>query len=166
MTQRMADDPRINLQAETEADYYREQSEVANQVRSLGMLVAGIMAFGAIFAAMNTMYAAVSSRTAEIATLRAMGFRPRAILTSFLTESLVLALAAGIVGVLLAMPINLFSTSFNAGLTAATVEFDFRVTFTIVVEALLFAATMGVAGGWLPARRAMRMSVAAAMRRA
>jgi ABC-type antimicrobial peptide transport system permease subunit len=95
-----------------------------------------------------------------------MGFRPRAILTSFLTESLVLALASGIVGVLLATPINLFSTSFNAGLTAATLEFDFRVTFTIVVEALFFAATMGVAGGWLPARRAMRMSVAAAMRRA
>jgi len=67
--------------------------------------------------------------------------------------------------VLLAMPINLFSTSFNAGLTSATLEFDFRVTFAIVVQALLFAAIMGVAGGWLPARRAMRMSVAAALRR-
>jgi putative ABC transport system permease protein len=166
LIQRIADDPRINLRAETEADYYREQSAVVNQVRALGILVAGVMAFGAIFAAMNTMYAAVSSRTTEIATLRALGFRPRAILTSFLTESLVLALAAGIIGVLLAMPIGFLSTSFNAGLTAATLEFDFRVTFTIVVEALLFAATMGIAGGWLPARRAMRMSVAAAMRRA
>jgi len=165
LIQRMADDPRINLQAETEADYYREQSAVANQVRALGMLVAGIMAFGAIFAAMNTMYAAVSSRTTEIATLRAIGFRPWAILTSFLTESLALALAAGMVGVVLAMPINLFSTSFNAGLTAATLEFDFRVTLAIVVQALLFAAVLGVAGGWLPARRAMRMSVAAALRR-
>src|SRR5215469_1923306 len=165
LIQRMADDPRINLQAETEADYYREQSAVANQVRALGMLVAGIMAFGAIFAAMNTMYAAVSSRTTEIATLRAIGFRPWAILTSFLTESLALALAAGMVGVVLAMPINLFSTSFNAGLTAATLEFDFRVTLAIVVQALLFAAVLVVAGGWLPAGRAMRMSVAAALRR-
>jgi len=111
------------------------------------------------------MYAAVSSRTTEIATLRAIGFRPWAILTSFLTESLALALAAGMVGVVLAMPINLFSTSFNAGLTAATLEFDFRVTLAIVVQALLFAAVLGVAGGWLPARRAMRMSVAAALRR-
>jgi putative ABC transport system permease protein len=165
LIQRIADDPRINLQAETEADYYRDQSAVANQVRALGLLVAGIMAFGAVFAAMNTLYAAVSSRTTEIATLRAMGFRPRAILISFLTESLVLALAAGAFGVLLALPINLFSTSFNAGLTAATLEFDFRVTFSTVLEALLFAAVMGVAGGYLPARRAMRMSVAAALRR-
>ena len=165
LIQRVADDPRINLQAEAESDYYREQSAVASQVRVLGILVAGIMGFGAVFAAMNTMYAAVSARTTEIATLRAMGFRPRAILTSFLVESLVLALAAGVVGVLLAMPINLFSTSFNAGLTSATLEFDFRVTFAIVVQALLFAAIMGVAGGWLPARRAMRMSVAAALRR-
>ena len=165
LVQRMADDPRINLQAESESEYYREQSAVANQVRALGILVAGIMGFGAVFTAMNTMYAAVSARTTEIATLRAMGFRPKAILTSFLIESLVLALSAGMVGVLLAMPINLFSTSFNAGLTSATLEFDFRVTFATVLEALLFAAIMGVAGGWLPARRAMRMSVAAALRR-
>jgi ABC-type lipoprotein release transport system permease subunit len=165
LIQRIADDPRIDLQAETEADYYRDQSAVANQVRALGLLVAGIMALGAVFAAMNTLYAAVSSRTTEIATLRAMGFRPRAILLSFLTESLVLALSAGAFGVLLALPINLFSTSFNAGLTAATLEFDFRVTFSIVLEALLFAAVMGVAGGYLPARRAMHMSVAAALRR-
>lgn len=165
LVERMAQDPRINLQAETEVDYYREQSEIANQVRALGMLVAGIMAFGAIFAAMNTMYAAVSARTTEIGTLRALGFRPRAIMTSFLLESLGLSLAAGVVGVILALPINLFSTSFNAGLTSATLEFDFRVTFAIVAEALLFAAVMGIAGGWLPARRAMRMSVAAALRR-
>lgn len=165
LIQRMADDPRINLQAETESDYYREQSEVANQVRVLGIVVAGIMAFGAVFAAMNTMYAAVSARTTEIGTLRALGFRPTAIMTSFLLESLVLALVAGVVGVLLALPINLFSTSFNAGITAPTLEFDFRVTIAIALQALLFAAVMGIAGGWLPARRAMRMSVAAALRR-
>ena len=165
LIERVANDPRINLQAKTESDYYREQSAVASQVRVLGLLVAGIMGFGAVFAAMNTRYAAVSARTTEIATLRAMGFRPNAVLASFLIESLVLALAAGVVGILLAMPINLFSTSFNAGLTSATLEFDFRVTFAIVVQALLFAAIMGVAGGWLPARRAMQMSVAAVLRR-
>lgn len=165
LIQRIADDPRINLQAETETDYYREQSAVANQVRVLGMLVAGIMAFGAIFAAMNTMYAAVSARTTEIGTLRALGFRPVAILTSFLFESLVLALAAGLVGVVLALPINLVSTSFNAGITAPTLDFSFRVTIAVVIQALLFAALIGIVGGWLPARRAMKMSVAAALRR-
>jgi putative ABC transport system permease protein len=165
LIERIADDPRINLQAETETDYYREQSAVANQVRVLGMLVAGIMAFGAVFAAMNTMYAAVSSRTTEIATLRALGFRPGAILTSFLLESLLLALAAGLIGVVLALPINLVSTSFNAGITAPTLDFSFRVTSAVIVQALLFAAVIGVAGGWLPARRAMKMSVAAALRR-
>lgn len=165
LIQRIADDPRINLQAETETDYYREQSAVANQVRVLGMLVAGIMTFGAIFAAMNTMYAAVSARTTEIGTLRALGFRPAAILTSFLFESLVLALAAGLVGVVLALPINLVSTSFNAGITAPTLDFSFRVTMAVVVQALLFAGLIGIVGGWLPARRAMKMSVAAALRR-
>jgi ABC-type lipoprotein release transport system permease subunit len=165
LIQRIADDPRINLQAETETDYYREQAAVANQVRVLGMLVAGIMAFGAIFAAMNTMYAAVSARTTEIGTLRALGFRPAAILTSFLFESLVLALAAGLVGVVLALPINLVSTSFNAGITAPTLDFSFRVTMAVVIQALVFAALIGIVGGWLPARRAMKMSVAAALRR-
>ncbi len=165
LIQRIADDPRINLQAETETDYYREQSAVANQVRVLGMLVAGIMAFGAIFAAMNTMYAAVSARTTEIGTLRALGFGPAAILTSFLFESLVLALAAGLVGVVLALPINLVSTSFNAGITAPTLDFSFRVTMAVVIQALLFAALIGIVGGWLPARRAMKMSVATALRR-
>src|SRR5262250_3485250 len=152
LIQRCADDPRINLQAKTESEYYKEQSGIAANLRVLGLLVAGIMAFAAIFAAMNTMYAAVSARTTEIGTLRALGFRPRAIMTSFLLESLGLSLAAGVVGVILALPINLFSTSFNAGLTSATLEFDFRVTFAIVAEALLFAAVMGIAGGWLPAR--------------
>lgn len=165
LIQRIADDPRINLQAETETDYYREQSAVANQVRVLGMLVAGIMAFGAIFAAMNTMYASVSARTTEIGTLRALGFRPAAILTSFLFESLVLALAAGLIGVVLALPIDLVSTSFNAGITAPTLDFSFRVTIAVMVQALLFAALIGIVGGWLPARRAMKMSVAAALRR-
>ena len=165
LTQRIADDPRINLQAETESDYYKEQSAIAGNLRVLGMLVAGIMAFGAIFAAMNTMYAAVSARTTEIGTLRALGFGPTAIMTSFLLESSVLAVAAGIFGVILALPINGFSTTFNNAIASATLAFSFHVTFPIVVQALLFAALMGIAGGWLPARQAMKMTVAAALRR-
>ncbi len=144
---RLADDPRINLQAETEADYYKDQAVVANQMRVLGMIVAVIMAVGAIFGAMNTMYAAVSSRTTEIGTLRALGFAPIAVMTSFLLESLVLAVAAGAVGILLAMPINGLSTTFGNFVTFSTLAFSFRVTFAIVIEALIFAAVMGMVGG-------------------
>ncbi|HEY6418967.1 MAG TPA: ABC transporter permease [Candidatus Binataceae bacterium] len=165
LVRRIADDPRINLQAETEPEYYKDQSVVANQLRVIGMVVAIIMAVGAIFGAMNTMYAAVSSRTAEIGTLRALGFRPGAVMTSFLAESLVLAITAGAIGVVLAMPINGITTTFGNFLTFSTMAFDFRVTFTIVIEALIFAAVMGALGGWLPARQAMRLSVVDALRR-
>jgi ABC-type antimicrobial peptide transport system permease subunit len=164
LIRRLADDPRINLQAETEADYYKDQAVVANQMRVLGMIVAVIMAVGAIFGAMNTMYAAVSSRTTEIGTLRALGFAPMAVMTSFLLESLVLALAAGVVGIILAMPINGLSTTFGNFVTFSTLAFSFRVTFAIVIEAMIFAAVMGMVGGWLPARQAMKMPVVDALR--
>ena len=162
---RIADDPRINLQAEPEAQYYKEQSVVANQLRVLGMIVAVIMGVGAIFAAMNTMYASVSARTSEIGTLRALGFTPGAVLGSFLLESLMLASLAGIAGVIIALPINGFSTSFGNFMTFSTLSFNFRVTWVIVIEAMLFAALMGTFGGWLPARQAMRLSVVNALRR-
>jgi putative ABC transport system permease protein len=145
---RLADDPRINLQGKTETHYYQDQAVVANQMRALGMIVAVIMAVGAIFGAMNTMYAAVSSRTTEIGTLRALGFAPMAVMTSFLLESLVLAVAAGAIGILLAMPINGLSTTFGNFVTFSTLAFSFHVTFAIVIQALLFAAIMGVVGGW------------------
>jgi ABC-type lipoprotein release transport system permease subunit len=165
LIRRIADDPRINLQAQTESDYYHEQAAVAGNLRVLGLVVAGIMAFAAIFAAMNTMYASVSARTTEIGTLRALGFAPRAILTSFLLESSLLALAAGVIGILLALPINGLSTKFNGAISSPTLAFNFRITGTIVLEALGFAVLMGIAGGWLPARRAMRVQVVNALRR-
>jgi len=165
LIRRIADDPRINLQAQTETDYYKDQSVVANQLRALGMIVAIIMGIGAVFAAMNTMYAAVSARTTEIGTLRALGFRPGAVLGSFLLESLALAVAAGVLGVILALPINGFSTSFGNFVTFSTMAFAFRVTPAVVLQALLFAAVMGVLGGWLPARQAMKMQVVEALRK-
>jgi putative ABC transport system permease protein len=123
------------------------------------------MAFAAIFAAMNTMYAAVSARTTEIGTLRALGFSPAAIMTSFLLESSALALAAGVVGIILALPINGFSTKFNGAISSPTLAFSFHVTGTIILQALVFALLIGLAGGWLPARQAMRLSVVNALRR-
>lgn len=162
---RVADDPRINLEAESELEYYREQSESGARLRILGLFVAGIMALGAVFAAMNTMYAAVSARTREIGVLRALGFGRSAIMSSFLLESTLLAVAAGIIGVVLALPIREFSATFNSGIAAATLAFDFRVTFTIAIQALLFAALIGIAGGWLPARQAMRMEIVDSLRK-
>ena len=103
--------------------------------------------------AMNTMYAAVASRTAEIGTLRALGFAPSAVMASFLLESLVLAVTAGAIGIVLAMPINGLTSTFGNLVRFSTLAFSFRVTFAIVIEALIFAAVMGTAGGWLPARR-------------
>ncbi len=163
--QRAADDPRIKLQAETEPEFYKEQSGVAANLRVLGLLVAGIMSFAAIFAAMNTMYAAVSARTTEIGTLRALGFSPRAIMTSFLAESSMLAFLAGIIGVILAFPVNGISTKFNGAIAAPTLAFNIHVTPLIAVQALVFAVFIGLLGGWLPARRAMRVSVVNALRR-
>ncbi len=165
LIRRIADDPRINLEAETEEKYYEDQSVVAKQLRWLGLIVAIIMGVGAVFAAMNTMYAAVAARTSEIGTLRALGFSPGSVLSSFLIESLMLATAAGAIGVILALPINGFSTTFGNFLTFSTLAFNFRVTWAIVAEAILFASVMGAFGGWLPARQAMRMSVTNALRR-
>jgi putative ABC transport system permease protein len=164
LIQRIADDPQINLQALSEADYYREEATVATQLRSLVMVVAVIMGIGAIFAAMNTMYAAVAGRTTEIATMRALGFSPPAVMLSFLAESVVLALAAGAIGVVLALPMNGFSTTFLNFNTFSTLAFSFRISPTVVFGAFAFAALMGLLGGWLPARQAMRLSVVDALR--
>ena len=164
LIRRIADDPQINLLAESEAEYYRDQTVTADRMRALGMIVAIIMAVGAVFGAMNTMYAAVSARTREIGTLRALGFGRREVMASFLIESIILALIAGAGGVLLSLPINGISTTFANTTTFSTMAFTFRVTMRVIVEAILFAATMGVLGGLLPARQAMRMSVVDALR--
>lgn len=165
LLQRISDDPRINLQAESETDYYREQSVFAANLRMLGLVVAGIMALSAMFAAMNTMYAAVAARTTEIGTLRALGFSPRAILTAFLTESAALAVSAGLVGIVLALPINGHASKFNGPFSTPTLAFNFHVTPSVIVQALAFALIIGALGGALPARRAMRATVASALRR-
>lgn len=166
LKKRAQDDPRINLDASTEPEYYAAQSTVADQMRALGVIMAVVMAIGAIFGAMNTMYAAVAGRTAEIGTLRALGFNPASVMGCFVIELLILAVSAGIVGVIIALPINGLSTSIGNSTTFSTMAFSFRVTPAIAIEAILFAAVMGVLGGLLPARQAMRMPVVDALRRA
>ena len=162
---RIANDPRIDLQAESEPEYYSDEATVATELQHLVMVVALVMGIGAVFGAMNTMYAAVAARTAEIGTLRALGFSPGAVMTSFLAESLMLALAAGIIGILLALPLNGFSTTFGNFRTFSSLAFSFQLGPRIILEALIFAGLMGVFGGWLPARQAMRLPVVDALRR-
>ncbi len=162
---RIERDPRISLHAETETDYYAEQSVAANQLATIGLMLALVMAIGAVSGAMNTMYAAVAARVPEIGTLRALGFSSASVLCSFLFESMLLALAGGVVGVLLALPINGFTSNFTNFFSYSTLSFKFQVTPQIVLEAILFAAVMGTLGGLLPARQAIRKRLIESLRR-
>ena len=127
-------------------------------------MVTSIMAVGAVFGAVNTMYAAVSSRTPEIAVLLTLGFHPRSILASFLAESAVIAFAGGVIGCLLALPMNGVVTSTTNWASFSELAFAFRVSPQLLLEGLIFSVVMGVAGGFFPARRASRMPVVQALR--
>lgn len=158
-------DPRIQVDAHRETDFYTSQSELlGNILRFLGIMITSIMAVGAVFGAVNTMYAAVSSRAPEIAVLLTLGFRPRSVLTSFLVESALIAFVGGIIGCLLALPINGVVTSTTNWSSFSEIAFAFRVTPGLLVSGLIFAVVMGVVGGFFPARRASRLPVVQALR--
>jgi len=150
-----------------ESVFYANQSELlTNVVRFLGVFVVLIMGVGAIFGAMNTMFAAVGARTREIAMLMVLGFRPWAIMTSFLVESVAIALAGGALGCLLALPINGITTSTTNFQSFSEVAFAFRVTPGLMATGVVFAVIMGLVGGFFPARRAARQPVVQALRAA
>jgi ABC-type lipoprotein release transport system permease subunit len=159
--------PQMQLQAVEERKYYEEQAgPLASILRILARFVALIMGVGAVFGAMNTMYAIVAARTREIGTLRALGFSRRAVLGSFLIESVFLALVGGALGCLLAVPMHGFSTGTGQTQSFSEIAFAFRITPEIVVTGLVFAVLMGVLGGLLPAFRAARLPITAALREA
>jgi len=159
--------PQMQLQALGERQYYEEQAgPLASILKSLGRAVAFIMGIGAIFGAMNTMYAIVAARTREIGTLRALGFSRRSILFSFVIESVFLAMVAGAVGCLLAFPMNGFSTGTGQTQSFSEIAFAFRITPGIVGVSITFAAVMGLVGGLLPAYRAARLPITSALREA
>ena len=167
LKQTLESDPRLAVEVKRERQYYADQSELlANFIRILGLTLTAIFSIGAIIGAMITMYAAVASRTAEIGTLRALGFRRGAVLGAFLVESLLLALIGGFVGLALASLMQLVTVSTMNWQSFAEMAFSFRLTPGIVVEALLFSLLMGVVGGFLPALRAARMNIVAALRSA
>jgi putative ABC transport system permease protein len=157
--------PQMQLQAVEERKYYEDQAgPLAKILRILATVVAVIMGIGAVFGAMNTMYAIVAARTREIGTLRALGFSRRAILFSFVVESVTLALLGGLVGCLLALPMNGYSTGTGQTQSFSEIAFAFRVTPQIAALGIAFAIVMGLVGGLLPALRAARLPITSALR--
>lgn len=165
--ERIEADPRLTCEAKREVVYYREQSELtAKFLRVLGTALTLIFSIGAVIGAVITMYAAVASRTSEIGTLRAVGFQRAAILSAFLVESLLLGAAGGAGGLLLASFLQFFTVSTTNFQTFSELAFQFRLSPGIVLEGMLFALLMGLAGGLLPAFRAARMNIVEALRAA
>ncbi|HEY0911830.1 MAG TPA: ABC transporter permease, partial [Bradyrhizobium sp.] len=160
------DDRLLGATAKTEASYYADMTNSGLPLQVIGTFVAGVMAVGSAFGAMNTMYAAVARRGREIATLRALGFSRRSILSSFLLESIALSLIGGLIGCLLALPLNSVTTGVGNFATFSEIAFNFRVGPSTVAAGLIFAAVIGAIGGFLPARAAARRDLLTALREA
>ena len=161
---RVSDDQRLKLEGFIEKDYYAKQTSSGAPIKVIGIVVGFIMAIGSIFAAMNTMYAAVAYRGREIATLRVIGFSRPAILTSFVLESLLLALLGALAGILLMLPFNGMQTGTSNAVTFSEVVFALRITPQVAGYAILFALIMGFVGGLAPAWHAARQNILSALR--
>src|SRR5581483_5299452 len=161
---RVSDDQRLKLEGMLENEYYAKQTSSGTPIKVIGWVVGVIMAIGSIFAAMNTMYAAVAYRGREIATLRVIGFSRPAILTSFVLESLLLSLLGALVGILLMLPFNGMQTGTSNAVTFSEVVFALRITPAVATRAILFALIMGFVGGLAPAWHAARQNILAALR--
>jgi len=159
-------DPSMTVDVLSEPKYYASRSKMlSNLINGLGYFVAVVMAIGALFGALNTMYAAVSTRSVEIATLRALGFGAAPVVVSIMIEAIVLALIGGVLGALISYVLfNGYTISTLNGQTFSQVAFDFRVTPSLLIQGVVWAAVIGLFGGLFPALRAARMPVAEALR--
>ena len=158
-------DPRHALQVLREPEYYAKQSQVVTDlITRVGTLIALVMALGAVFGALNTMYSAVAERSREIAVLRALGFGGGSIVLSFFLEALIIAFVGGLVGCLAVLPVNGITTGTINWQTFSHLAFAFRVTPDLLALGMLFALFMGAIGGLPPAIRAARANVAATLR--
>jgi putative ABC transport system permease protein len=162
----ITNDPRLSVKALRQDDYFAEQSTLLTKlINTLGVLIAALMAIGAIFGALNTMYNSVSARTREIATLRALGFGSGAVIVSIMLESLAVALAGGMLGAAVAyFAFNGFHTSTVNWQSFSQVTFAFQVTPQLLIRGIVWAAFIGLIGGLFPAIRAARLPIAAALR--
>jgi putative ABC transport system permease protein len=158
--------PQVNVQVRRENEYYAQQSQALNRlIQTVGFGIAGLMGIGAVFGAILTMYAAVSARSREIATLRALGFNASSVVSSVLAESLALGAIGGTIGGLAAyLAFNGYQTSTMNFQTFSQVAFAFRVTPRLLVMGLVYALLMGLVGGLFPAIRAARLPIPSALR--
>ena len=161
---RIENDKTLSLKVVGERDFYKTQTATGLAIQFVGSALAIAMSIGAIFAAMNTMYASVGARTREVGTLRVLGFRRRWILLSFLLEGAFLALLGGILGCFLALPMNGMATGTMSFNNFSEVVFEFKITPLLVAEALVFSMAVGILGGFLPAIRAARLPVIASLK--
>jgi putative ABC transport system permease protein len=163
---RIEGEPRLQMQVKRESEFFAEQSNfLGNVLRFIAFFVTIIMAFGAVFGAINTMDAMIAARGREIALLQTLGFRSRSVMASFLIEAVIIALIGGLLGCLLSLPINGIQTSTTNWQSFGELTFAFRITPLILAQGLIFAVVMGFVGGLLPARRAARQVVALGLRR-
>ncbi len=160
----MAEDPRLGLRAQIESRYYEKQAETMMQMKGLAMIITLLMSVGAVFAAMNTMYASVAGRTREIAAMRAVGFRQSQILWSFVLESMLLTVAGGVVGCVLALPVEGFSSGSMNFRSFSETTFSLHITFPLMLMGIGFSAFMGLLGGFFPAWQASRLPILQALR--
>jgi putative ABC transport system permease protein len=163
---RLTTDPQLNVDVKTEQDFFSAQSSgLTSQIGFLTSIVTVIMAFGALFGALNTMYSAVSARTQEIGTLRALGFGRLPVIASVMAEAMLLSLLGGALGAGIAfMLFNGYSVSSLNGASFTQVAFNFAVTPGLVLQGLSWALAIGFLGGLAPALRAARLPVTAALR--
>jgi putative ABC transport system permease protein len=164
LMKRIRDDEQFKLDAVDEPQYFERQMTASIAIKFVGFAIAAFLTLGAMFAAANTMYAAVASRSREIGALRAIGFSRRSILTSFLFESVVLCLLGGVLGCLATLPFNGLSTGTANWATFSEITFAFRFGPTVLLRGVIMALTMGLLGGLFPALRAVRMPIISALR--
>ncbi|TAM82632.1 MAG: FtsX-like permease family protein [Acidobacteria bacterium] len=158
-------DPRLNVDVSREIDYYAKQSQAFTRlITILGGLVAGVMAIGAVFGALNTMYSAVAERTREIAVMRALGFGAAAVVFSFLIEALLIAFVGGALGCIAVLPLDGFTTGAMNWQTFSHLAFAFKITPNLMAGGIIFALGMGIVGGSLPAIHAARQPIVKALR--
>ncbi|MCP4146494.1 MAG: ABC transporter permease [bacterium] len=162
---KLTTDPRLTVDVEHEIEYYKRQAGMLETfIKVLGFLVAGVMAVGAVFGALNTMYAAISARASEIATLRALGFSSGNVVISFVLEALIIAFIGGIFGCIVILPLNGFTASTMNWNTFSHLAFAFRITPALMFNGIIFALFMGFIGGVFPAWRASKQSITKTLR--
>ncbi len=161
---RVRENDQFKLSAVVESDYFEDQKSSSLAIKVIAYIIAAFLTFGAMFAAANTMYAAVSSRAREIGTLRALGFARSTILVSFMLESLVICLIGGILGCLATLPLNGLSGGTQNAATFSEITFSFRFGPKVLLQGMGLALAMGLIGGFFPAIRAIRMQITNALR--